>query len=739
MSKFAVNKKMAGSIVLAAIALLCALVMSTFICATVRQGEFSFQGAFVETGFTKGRWDVPHSKAIDYTLEEAAEKSLSMKEMTIQGNSCTVTGKESQIVLPASDENMEIVSLTLVVDKMQPANRRVYTAVRPYDDQQGYTESSTRYVELHEGVNFIPLYEGGGAQLRVDLSDLPLTAEISKITLEEAQRIEWVSMGAVFNWLILAAVLFIGLLTALLPPVSKRLLKCFTPLYTTAQAYGEFLKKNPRLLVVTALTAITAFGYEICNFTLSIDEERVMAYGKETMGWLAEGRVGIGLFKQAFMADGMFPPFFGTFISVLLWVASALLWCQIMERLQRRSSNVFGNWIFCAIWCSLPIVIPEFIIYNTYNIEVALGMLCLTWSLGLVQVGLEKKQLSPLIWSTILFAFSLSIYQSYAAVFITGTVISLVLWLFCGEHSFQQTLLRTGVYIGAFAGGMAIYFGGFALLKKILQLPVGYTDQFSGWNGEGTFLEKLGRSLKSLQETFFTFEERGMEFFFLALMALLACILLSIIFTRGFQRIGVPILLLCLAVAPFTLWLGLLSSFLPPRTIQALPLMTAFSWYFLYFLLAKRTRTKVLSIVCGVLALVVVGYQTQTMNALFHGDHLRYEQDKQIAMRIVEDIEEEIGRTVDRPIEFIGTRNLHANRLIPPVTVRGNVMGASYWQWGEEDRIQRIAGLYHAMGYTYRFVDSTPEDVAYYTTALAVWPSENSIMEQKDKIVVRLG
>lgn len=142
----------------------------------------------------------------------------------------------------------------------------------------------------------------------------------------------------------------------------------------------DFCRSHKVLLWVLAFVMIASFGYEVCNFSVSPDEEReiVRAAGTSqdiTKLLLHEQRYGSWILKQILTLDGVFTPAVQSFLAVVFQGLAAIIFCMVMqfaagERKIKESTFI----VFSVLYITYPCVVAEFM---SYDILTCVGLLLL--------------------------------------------------------------------------------------------------------------------------------------------------------------------------------------------------------------------------------------------------------------------------------------------------------------------------------------------------------------------------
>lgn len=167
--------------------------------------------------------------------------------------------------------------------------------------------------------------------------------------------------------------------------------------------FFEFAHGSRTLFLLTLAVGFFVYGYEITNFSLSIDEEWALLDGVSA-NYIRQGRWGIALLKHTLFPEGLIP-FFSAAVSVVFLPCAAVL-LQHIFRLKG-----FSRYLFCLLF----IAFPQFAYQMEFLMQadcVAFGMLASVFSYMLFQRFVAKKKIHYFLAALCIYAFSVSCYQS---------------------------------------------------------------------------------------------------------------------------------------------------------------------------------------------------------------------------------------------------------------------------------------------------------------------------------------
>lgn len=487
------------------------------------------------------------------------------------------------------------------------------------------------------------------------------------------------------------------------------------------------------MLGVMFITTL-AFGFEITNFTLSIDEERAIydaGWNVPTV-WITQGRPGIALIKLIFNTD-VIVPFWNTLLSVSVLLFASLIWSQAFYKsLQDKKFKAGALFVFSVLFLTSP-VHTEYMAFSTYNFEISVGYVLTAIAVLFLSHWFSNKRKSALLLGIIAYVAALTIYQSFITVFLCGVSILLVLQF--NNNLKQGKSARVRESLSLLIQFMIILVMGVGLYKLIDMLlqefypSSGYVEGFFWW----TYLDK--EIIVNELRRFITSMISGNKLFGVNLLlpTILAGGLVGLyyLFKGKGYKVLLPVLMIIIIISPFLLSM-LLGSPTPLRAMQALPIMFAGVWLIVYQLIDRETVKTLLIVV----AFVVSIYQAQTMTRLFYSDNLRYQGDIVLAQRVAERIAHLTAvENPSIPVVFVGTYTHKDN----PNIIRSEILGSSFFEW-EGGNTHRIIAFMNTLGYNYRV--PTKQDIEKareLSTDMTQWPDPGSIDSRENLIIVKLS
>ena len=477
---------------------------------------------------------------------------------------------------------------------------------------------------------------------------------------------------------------------------------------------------------ILAASAILLFhGYELFNFTLSIDEELSLA-GEDIYVNIQQGRWGQALRILLLMPDTTAP-------IVSLGTGFALYAGAFV--LLARHLNI-------RHWGSLAVAAPLFFGFPTLIQSIAFADLALALGIGAlaaVTALMLADTLRPLaiVAAVFLVAFAVSLYQSLLFFVAIIFLADLARGLWSTMRISRDLLLRAVVYAVTILGGLALYALVNALLLKTLNLQLLYVTQFANPDLLG-----LGSVVASLQEAASLYGGTappflGQAIYYQILIVLCGVVLVLGLFValRASVLIGLLMALIFAAIlcAPF-LQHPLGGGRLPYRTLMALPASIGL----IALIAAEISPGRLRNFVLVPLAALVAIQFSWISNRQYYAGHWALERDTTIANEIVARIQSLQPGRPNYYVAIIGMLPQTRSPIAPVVTY--STVGASFFEW-DGGNAARVNGLLNMLSDAKFHVPPPDLYLQAFEAAAAMpaWPVEGSVVPMGNVMIVKLS
>jgi hypothetical protein len=392
-----------------------------------------------------------------------------------------------------------------------------------------------------------------------------------------------------------------------------------------------------RLLVVFAIVVtLLTYGYEITNFSLSIDEELHSFDAGNWRVWISQGRWGMGVLVYILPHGLSSIPFLPTFLFAIGLGLSAVMFSTIFTG-SREGGIVFtGIFVTSPIWLH----IGEF---NTLSWGFALGLMVTALAIRYVNAGGNKHS----VIAGVCISFSLAVYQALFIFYLTAVL------LICIKKEWHLVANRNSNFFGrnipilsdvfkSLIVAVVIYFSMNHFFMYLSGSSLAYLNNFvnlsayTNAGGEAALMRVFNQTKGLLFGTDSTFLGAGTASLVLFWIGLLFA--LKNLFDSGITIITkMYVAVLSIGVVLLAMSLILLSAGnIPTRALIAFPLLYAVLSA-LTFTYKKGQRILWLVFSAALFTNIYIA------NSLFYADHVARQRDLVMATRIINRIED-VGR-----------------------------------------------------------------------------------------------
>lgn len=487
-----------------------------------------------------------------------------------------------------------------------------------------------------------------------------------------------------------------------------------------------FIKKNYGLMVLIVMTALLTWGYELTNFTRTIDDEQIFSRGINVKLWISQNRFTIAGIRALIPYEII--PYWHNFLFILIICITALFFAFFMNTIV---SDKLAISCMSAVFVSMPVHV-YYESFAMYCEEMALAYLLTVVSVYCIFRWCKNSRLY--YWAVagcILEVMALGVYQGFVPVFIimvcTVLISKIISKSLPGKelHTGQKNKLWSDLlrYIIVFALALFIYLCIGEGLKFLLHTPNDYLDSYFRWNKDSFVLciTEIVKSIKGCSA--FPLVHRGY------ISIPFANFLFIVIILWGILKIKENRFLFILGtVGAFfssVFFFIVMGGYMPPRAMLAMPIYVSVA----VLIAIELVHTKVVRYIFMILAIFVVLYQSETavkLNAIAENvqesDRARVESVSEVIAKLGQ------GSIPEEPVAFVNTP-------IAYESVHGegdSSLGYSYFTLGRE----RLQAYFTLSGYDYNWCSDedrvTAESIA---EQMPGWPLEGSVCI-KDGIII---
>ena len=129
----------------------------------------------------------------------------------------------------------------------------------------------------------------------------------------------------------------------------------------------EYVRENLSLISGLALLVVMAYGFELFNFNLTIDEEIHSTYSGPLLAWIQQGRWGIYVLNALVMPKTIIP-FVPLFVTLVFQMGAILL---LLNAWGVKSKS--EQFIASALYMTFPIMAYVYT-FSTFNYAIGIGL-----------------------------------------------------------------------------------------------------------------------------------------------------------------------------------------------------------------------------------------------------------------------------------------------------------------------------------------------------------------------------
>ena len=501
----------------------------------------------------------------------------------------------------------------------------------------------------------------------------------------------------------------------------------FDKLEAVGSQLQEYIKEHTALVLALAVVAIAAYGFELFNLNITIDEEMYATYSGPEFGWLIQGRWGMYLLNR-FLFPYTVLPFVPLFVALLFHIAAMVLLLEAWEVKSRLTQVIVGS-----VGITFPTMAYMYT-FSTLNFGIGIGLFCTALALYLYTRGQGIHKFLAIFPA----AFSIALYQGFIPVLISAFLVHLI-----------AEALRTGrILPKSVLSIVSIHGLAFILYFAIQRLTVILGNVRDSTYIPGLFsvsflLENFGvvmTRIWSLLTMVYSGDQSiyYIEISTLGVLIVVAAIGMAINLARSrllpVNKIIVASLAFFLFILPFMagfLMYGIMSM----RFLIALPF--TFSGL---IMLGTVDHPKLVRFLLLLLAGFCVFKFTVSTNHLFAASHLALQEDRLTASRLILRIDEAVSESENsdelKYMEVVGYLDRPASELVP----KAETFGASFFEI-DQGNSMRVVFFLQTVGL--HGLEPLPLErrvqMIEVANAMPVWPDKDSIMIVGDTVLIKFG
>lgn len=478
------------------------------------------------------------------------------------------------------------------------------------------------------------------------------------------------------------------------------------------------LKKRDKFTILffsfisSLISYLFVYGYEVTNFTLSIDEEQLDNF-RQT---LSLGRWGHALLHHYILPEPYIPFFTMTFAIIILAINASLAALYL-------DLSKYHSMAFVIMLAALPQLAYQ-LEFNNQADTIAISLLLSTLSLCILQTKTRLK----CVFFIILTILSLSIYQSAFLCAASLMCIKTTIRTCKDDKDILSSIKK--IIIFCFLTLIAIALNSLCSRLAIHYYDVpnsSYLSSMIGWgrkdiNDVINTIIKSSRSLINLKAAY------GLNAFaFCSLWIIGTFISLKY---KNKKKLTPIIFCLIVLLSAFTLNI-ILGANLPPRTMMQVPFV--FSGLYIIFIISSGLNRRGL-----IIPLFFLINASMVSSKLFYSDHMARKADEQLSHSIITKIYSKYPSfNVDKdPVFFYGSYI----PLNPWRIAKADTFGASFYEWdgGNNARIYNYLAISNIIRFTRPSLAEVERSIVNATN-MPVWPHSDSILMVDGVVIVKLS
>lgn len=501
----------------------------------------------------------------------------------------------------------------------------------------------------------------------------------------------------------------------------------------------DFIKKSKVSIIIILLFALFAFGQRLISGGFSIDTElyiNQLGMGINDVWWTQLGRWGL-VFLNKFIQLGTLPIYTNNFLTFIIIIMYSITYNYLFYTLinnKYKKSFVKFQFIFPIIFITNPIFAEQ---YNfiLQNVAVALTILMIPVAIILIHKAMEEKNK---IKKTIFYLTSIAIsiigfgvYQSIILLYIATVVVCYLLKVISDNDNNWKYLFKQ---IGIFIIVIGIYF----VISKILGEGNTYLQSAWGKDDINQCLINIWECIRNVLYCDTIFYNIGY-----VVSILIAIGMIIYLAVKKRLKIGIIIATVALLAAPF--YIMIITGVDQLKRVQFnYSFVIGIMLTILIMFLAQKERLKYAMIIGLLLVLEIAYMQSFNTASLFYTASITYENDKDFANNLVENIyrKDWYDTNKEYTIIFVGEHMPNLKNAY----LKSEIIGRSFFEFDYQYIYgvnQRATAFLEILGYKFKEATSEEFDKAkeyVEENSVPIYPKEDSInLVDDDKIIVRLS
>jgi hypothetical protein len=507
--------------------------------------------------------------------------------------------------------------------------------------------------------------------------------------------------------------------------------KMLVPLESWFKSFADqsktYLRKNGTVILVLAIIIIAAYGFDLFNLNLTIDEE-VHSFYNPPETWIRQGRWAIYILRKLLLPYTTLP-LIPLFLGLCFHLAGMLILMEVWGVKKAWHKVLLG-----AIGIICPVVATMYT-FSIMNFAIGAGYFSVALSLWIFAKANKGWKYLAIIPGM----FGVAVYQAFLPTLLVAYLVYLILQsLETPTHPFKDTLQMLLIQVGSVLG----YWGVQQLflvsdkafisnyISNQLALPGSWEEFFTIGK---SFLVEMFRLYTGHESVFVD------KLYVLGIMLFISGMAYLVELSENKSTAGRKTWSLLLyggmIMVPFVSGFFMRGVYFT-RFLLAYPLAIA-----ALVMLGFTNRHIIMQVLLGSFAIMTVFGFAVADNRLFAASHLVLQADRLTAsnlhLRIADAVADAgVDRADIKYMEIIGSLDYPESSLIPEV----DTFGGSFFQWDSGNNIRIILflrtlgiGEYDTLPNEQRLV------LVKIAQAMPNWPDPHSVKVQGDTVLVKFG
>ncbi|AFA47464.1 glucosyltransferase domain-containing protein [Acetobacterium woodii] len=513
------------------------------------------------------------------------------------------------------------------------------------------------------------------------------------------------------------------------------------------------------LLIVT----IMSFGFTLTHPTISVDDTAMDFYYRQNE-LLTQGRF-FQVFIDKILGIYNFRPFVLDFFAILCLMAAAVLWCSLFKKVSDNKLKLIGYLFFACFFVSYPLI-TEIFIYMGSDFEIGLGHAMIPLILFILSSNTKKlNQPGLYLGASFLIALTLSLYESFADVYLFGIFAILILRFLYSDDSrkFKDVFLRGLYFVVPLIIGIIFRLLIDTSLKLALHLGTS-TNASKEIHWDHGIVQDLPKLFHGVVLNYFY---NALVYLPITFLVIAIGATLFLTFWQGFKYRSSTIAVLYLGSILSLFSLTILQGIdTPYRACSVFSVFTAYVFMLLLqFVEEGKFRIAVKKGFVVVLCIFLI-WQVNDINKWFYVDYMRYEEEVNVVNQVAAEIRSNYD--LEKPVVFLGDYKLSDNINQYTYAENSSLAGELYnnltgnkpkgkyaykfvqtngdsfldWAvgWNFKDNVSEAHKFFKDLGYDFKADNYDMRKKAYLLTKdKPAWPKKGSIFETDEFIVVNFG